>query len=294
MKNFIFVFSFLISFFFNLSQAYELKPYTVYLKPGTVLTTISDNSEVILSKGIYTKVLELSKTRRDNFYVYDKNGVAKYIVNSLNIVEIAKDVSLLLDINAEKIYPEKSIFKTENKSAVYQTQLNLHFENIQLSELNNIYSDQIQNVLSTRYELRTLYITNLFFDFGLSLNYQSAYWNNGVEQLKLSILSLGPHFRYHAYKNENFNLNVLIGGELAPIYQGQSAQYTDKYSAMLYDIGVESEWDTFVGKLSLGSHFRHHSIALTESTRPNLQATPSEFSLNSFGIMIGYKLEWEL
>ena len=275
-------------------QASEAKPYLVYIKPGSILTKISDKSEVKIDKGIYAKVLELSKTKREQFYIYDKEGDAKYIVDSINLVEVSDDIHILPDINAEKTFPVQSIFKTENKLANYHSQINLHFDNLKLSELNNIYNDQISNVLATRYEIRTLYVTNLLFDFGLGLNYQSAYWKNDVEQVKLSILSLGPHFRYNAYTNNDFNLNIVGAGELAPIYQGRSTLYTDKYSAMLYDLGIESEWETFIGKLSIGSHFRHHSIALTESNRSDLQVTPSEFSLNSLGIMIGYKIEWEL
>ena len=130
--------------------------------------------------------------------------------------------------------------------------------------------------------------------FGLSLNYQSAYWKNDIENVKISILSFGPHFQYNFYNNENFKANALVGAEAAPIYEGLSASYKDEYSAMLFDMGVETEWISPVGVVSIGSHFRHHDLTLTKSNRSNLQLTPKEFSLNSLGLMIGYKIEWNL
>ena len=100
--------------------------------------------------------------------------------------------------------------------------------------------------------------------------------------------------QYNFYKDENVVVNALMGAEIAPIYRGSTASQTDKYSAMLFDLGVESEWQSPLGILTLGSHIRHHELALSQTTRTNLQLTPKEFSLNSFGVMVGYKIEWDL
>lgn len=295
MKPFLFILtSLLISLLSFSIMAEEQRPYTVFLKAGTVLTKIKDKSEVILSKGIYAKVLELNPNRRDLFNVYDKNGVIQYQVTAVGMVEIAEDIKILPGIDAEKVYPPKSIFKASNKFATFDSQFSLHFDTLQTSNLNNIYNDQISNVLATRYEARTLYVADLPIEFGFGLNYQSAYWKNDVEDVKISILSLGPQFKYKFFDNNNFNISALLGAEIAPIYRGSSALYTDDYSATLLDLGVESEWLSPLGILTFGSHFRHHEIALTDSNRPNLELVPKEFSLNSLGFMIGYKIEWNL
>lgn len=292
MLNFFLVLLLLFSSF-SLS-AQELRPYTVFLKEGTLLKKLKDNSEVILSKGIYAKVLELNPKRRNRFYVYDKNGLAAYETSAEGLVEMADDIKLLPDMDAEKFYPPKSTFKMTNQIATFDSQLSLHFDNLQLASFNDIYNDQISSVLSTRYEARTLYVSDLPFKFGFSLNYQSAYWKNDFEDVKLSILSIGPHFKYNFYKTDGFNAQCILGAELAPIYQGSTADFTDKYSAQLYDVGIESEWQSSLGIFSFGSHFRHHEVALSESNRINLALTPKEFSVNSLGVMLGYKIEWEL
>lgn len=73
-------------------------------------------------------------------------------------------------------------------------------------------------------------------------------------------------------------MHALLGAEIAPIYQGSTPQYLDKYSATLFDIGIESEWHSSLGTFQIGSHFRHHEIALTETNRQQLELVPKELS----------------
>ena len=270
------------------------KPYTVFLREGTLLINLKNNSEVVLPKGIYAKVLELNPKRRNRFYVYDQNNVALFETSSEGVVEIADDIRILPDLDSEKIYPPKSEFKSSDSIALFESQLNLHFDSLQVASFNEIYNDQISSVLATRYEIRTLYVSDLPFKFGFNLNYQSAYWKNDLEEVKLSILSVGPQFKYKFYKTNTFNAHAIFGAELALFYEGRSSTFTDKYSAQLFDLGIESEWLSPLGVLTLGTHFRHHEVALSESNRGNLQLIPKEFSVNSLGIMLGYKIEWGL
>ncbi len=232
--------------------------------------------------------------RENILYVHDKNGNAKYQTTGDDTSTAAEDITILPEVNAEKINPPKSVFKTENKFALIDTQFNFHVDNVALSNFNEIYNDQISSVVAARYEARTLYVPEAPIHFGLGLNYQSVYWKNDIEQIRLSILSLGPQFEYRFYKSDDFIATAIMGAEIAPIYEGKSANYLDKYSATLFDLGFETLWNTSMGLVSIGSHFRHHELALTQTNRPNLLLTPKEFSTNSLGIMIGYKIEWSL
>ncbi len=284
----------LVSLFSVSLFAAELTPYTVYFKPGKRLISLKDKSEFYISKGLYVKVLELDPKRRDQFYVYDNSGKPVYLTDADGLVEIAEDVRLLPDVNAEKVYPPKSVFKSESKKAVFDSQFSVHFDSLGLSSLNEIYNDEIKSVLSNRYEARTLYVSELPFNFGLTLNYQSAYWKNDVEQVKISILSFGPIFQYNILNDDELKIKGLFSAETAPVYSGISAGYNDKYSALLFDLGIESEWHTPVGIVSLGGHYRHHELKLQKTSRESIELPPKEYSLNSFGATIGYKIEWSL
>lgn len=287
------IFTFL---FLSTSSAFsnDLKPYTVYLKEGAILTSLEDQSVSTLSKGIYAQVLEINPKKRTLFNVYDKKGVARYQTSSIGVVEIEDDIKLLPGIDAEKIAPPKSVFQAENKISNIDSQFNIHFESFRLSSLNEIYKDEISAVFSQRYEARSFYRPEWPLRFGFSLNYQNAYWENNVESLRLTILSSGPHFQYSLFEDEYVQITSLAGVEIAPFYEGSSTLYTDTYSAVLYDIGLESVWKTEYGLFSFGSHFRLHNIVLTKSNRPNRELKPREYSLHTLGAMIGYKIEWNL
>jgi hypothetical protein len=274
--------------------AEEAKPYLVFLKVGTALTNIKDKTQVTLSKGIYANVLAVNPDHKDIFNVYNKNGIAQYQVSAFAITEIEEDIRILPNLDATKIYPPKNNFNITNKFALFDSQLSLHYDSLNVKALNNIYKDESSRILSTRYEARTLYVSEFPVEFGIGFNYQSAYWENNREKIRLSILTFGPVFKYKFYEKNNLNFHILLSAEMAPIYVGNSDLYTDKYSAAIIDLGIESHWPSRFGIFSLGSHFRHHNLTLNESDRPNLEITPKEFSLSSLGIMAGYKIEWDL
>jgi hypothetical protein len=211
------------------------------------------------------------------------------------IVEISEDIRLLPNIDAQRVYPPQKSLKAPDSEAMFDSQINLHFDNVQLASFNNIYDDSITNTFSRRYEIRTLYESQLPLKFGPSLNYQTIYWINAYEKIKLSILSIGPHFKYNFYNDEDINAHFIFGAEVALLYEGSSnLNYQDKYSAQLFDLGLESEWLSPVGIITFGSHLRHHEVALSETNRLNITSVPREFSINSLSFLVGYKFKWEL
>jgi hypothetical protein len=285
----------LLCFYSILSQSKEIEPYPIYIKEGGVLTSIKFHTTKILPKGIYVNAKETNIDTRDEFIVYDKDGKPAYYVEAKYIVDIEEDYTVLPKVDANKIYPPRSFFGEENKKAPLESQLNLHLESFMLSSLNEIYRDKIDAVLANRFEFRTMYQTNLPYYFGVSVNYQNAFWKNDYEEIKLSILSFGPHFKYN-FENfsDKFKLSALVGGEFAPMYESSSDLAKDSYSATLYDVGLEALWETGFGTFIFGSHFRHHEITLNKTDRPLLKTNPKEFALNTFGGMIGYKIDWNL
>jgi hypothetical protein len=291
MRIFLFLFFLLIS----TVEAANRLPYLVFLKSGTILTRLTDREERQLSKGVYAKVLETNLNKRDHFIVYNKEGKAIYETSSLGILEIEKDIRILPNVDAEVIFPPQDKFKTNDKYILFDSQFNLHIENLKIGILDPLYSQNISSTIGPRYEFRTLYKSGLAVNFGIDVNYQPVEWSNDFgETTKLTIFSFGPQIERVIYNEDEFTLSILFSGEFAPIYKTKAGDFTDEYKAMLYDVGAEFIWSTQHGKWSFGTHFRHHDLILLSTNRAELNPIPEEISLSSVGAMVGYKYEWEL
>ncbi len=275
--------------------AAEQKPYRVYLKPGIILTKISDKKEVRTTKGIYANVLETSPTRREHFIVYDKTGKPAYMTNAENITDIANEIQLLPNVDANITYPAPMSHQSDDKIAFLDTNFNMHLESYILSAFNTIYPAEATSVIAPRFEVRTMYNSDLPVNFGIGFNYQNVnFKTTDDDDINFTIFSFGPQIERVIYTKEILAVTVVGGGEFAPIYKAVGNEFTEKYSALLFNIGVEGTWDTRFGKWSLGTHWRHHDLTLTETNRTDINPVPESISTNSIGIMAGYKYEWNL
>ena len=282
--------------FFSLEiQAEEQKPYIVYLKPGTVLTRLSDRKNSVLEKGIYTKVLETNYKKRDLFYVYNDKNEAVYETTAKGIVEVEQDYNIHPLQVADVSYPPPSKFQTMDKTFRFESVFGLHIDNLNTLNLNNIYSDNLSSILAPRFEGRTLY-TRLDYPFslGANLNYQNASWKNDVDRVRLSILSYGPLFQYRVIEQDEITVTALVGAEFAPIYRSSSGAYKENYKALLYDVGLEGVWDTEYGKFNFGSHYRMHRLSLKSTDRPMTNPQIGQIKVKSIGFMLGYNYDWSL
>lgn len=292
-KNcFIFVF-FALIFLSNILAA-ELKPYKVYLKPGSILTDLQTHQEQQIPRGIYAYVLETNPLRRDHFIVYDKNMKAAFETTALGIVEIEKDITILPNIDARTIYPPPSVFRANNKNAFFDTQFNMHLENINATAFNSLYKTEFSSSLGKRFEFRTLFSSELPVNFGVALNYQTASWSDKNSNMNFSAISFGPHLQHYIYEDEKRAFSLLMGCEFSPTYKTSTNEFTDKYSAVILDLGIEILWQADFGKLSAGAHFRRHDLKLNSTSRPNISPLPEDIIVNSIGAMLGYKYEWDL
>lgn len=290
--------TFFISFLFFFSSfalfAKESSPYLAYLKSGTILTKLSDQSNTELTQGIYANVLAADPSRGDLFFVYDKKGKAIYETTASGIVQIENDFKILPQVSAQVQYPPPETFKRNDTSAFFNTQFNFHLDQFQNSSL--VFASK-----SIRYEARTFFMTALPLNVGLGINYQTANWNDEFEnKINLSIFSFGPQIEHVFYKKEALEISAFFGAEFAPVYQIKAHNLTTPeilhFKALIYDLGAEGTWSSKYGNWSLGTHYRRHQITLNSSSlsieESNLRS--EEISFRSIGFMIGYKYPWNL
>ena len=278
----------------NVMAADDLKPYKVYLKEGTVLTNLVDKKDQRLTRGIYVYVLETDSQKRDAFIVYDKKMKPAFETTALGVVEIEKDITILPNVDAEIVYPAPTVLKTNNKTAFFDTQFNFYIESIGAGAFNSLFSTDYSNSFGNRYEIRTLYNSALPVNFGITFNYLTATWLVEDGDMKLSALSFGPHLQHYLYFEKNMAVSLLFGADFSPNYQTTTSDFTDKYYAVILNLGTEVLWQNYFGKWSAGIHLRRHDLSLINSTRPDISPLSEDLTVYSVGAMLGYKYEWDL
>lgn len=290
------LFSCLFILLITLTQVFAKEPYQVYLMPKSVLIDLEDKSEIVTVKGRYVLALEENPNNRHNFWIYNKDKKKVYITSAKNIFIHEPELRLLPSEQEKenKVYWDKRIRQEDDTKASFETNFALHFETLSMTELNGIYQNQNGSTGATRYEVRTFYMTEQPWQFGLNLNFQSIYWDNGDEKEKLAILSLGPSFSYTFYNYDSYIFSLLVAAEIAPIAKASSTLYTEKFGAHAYDLGLEAEIPSEYGRFTLGTHFRQQFLTLRETTRTELGELQSENKISSLGFSLGYKIDWDL
>lgn len=270
----------------------------IYLRPGSVIKNLRTQEDLKLGKGIFVTAKAISKNR-DYYLVFDKTNKPSYLARAEYVVEFDKEIQMLPNVDAQTTYPAPSIFKSNNSTAFFDTQFNLHLDNLQNSAYNNIpYALSTSKAVGNRLEIRTLYNSSLPVNFGLTMNYETSSWTTVTEfdtrTTHLNIFSIGPQIQRYVYEEDNIAVSLLLGAEYAPIYTLATDVQNDHYSGMLLDFGAEVLWGTDWGKWSIGAHFRKHDLTLNSTTSSGLIAVPESINVNSIGGMLGYKYEWDL
>lgn len=294
----IFYHLFLVLFlcFFNLvAHAQSIQPFPAYIKPGAILTRLSDNKSFVSDVGLFVKVKEIHPTKRDLFNVYNKKGELVYTVQPQYITEISEDIRVYPKVNAEVIYPPRSKLKNIDDSFNFNTQLNLHISSLDPSAFNSFYQAADSSANLTRFELRSVYQTQLPVNFGLTAGFQYGTWfDTNNEKVKMKNFSIGPIVEYNYYQRENLNFKAILSGEFSPLYQTSSLASKEDYSSLIFQIGTEVNYLTTLGTFNFGIHYRNQSLNINSSTLSSAGVADEDISINNLGIVVGYILNWTL
>jgi hypothetical protein len=265
------------------------EPHLVYLAAKSKLMTIRNNKEIITDTSKLVYALEENPNDRKQYWIYNNKKEKIYLTSALNITEMENDYNLFQYEKSNKVYAA-----TQDTKMPFESAFNVHLEQVSMSDFSALYSAQTNTATATRYEFRTLYHTPMPICFGFNLNFQNIYWANGDEQIRLTLLSVGPSFSYKILKSDFLSLSMLGSAEIAPLAQSTSVLYNEKFSAYSFDAGFEGEVSNPYGIFTFGTHLRQYLLLLKNTSRPNLTPNSSEYKLTSIGLSIGYKVEWEL
>ncbi len=285
---------FLCLIFLNNSLAGESKKEQLYLKANSIIEDLKKGTPYRIEKGMLFWGKPLNAEDRSEYLIYNRDDVAKFKVSSQFVSYVEDDVRLLPNEKGDKVYPPIDYLgQTSNQYKLYNS-YNFYLDNMFTSALNQIYSDELESILSPRYSVNFLIKPNLPLYFGGQVNFQSLTWKNDIESVRLNILSFGPSFKYEILKESDVQIYLGSSFEYCPIYSASTENSKDKFSAYIYGIELSSDYKTSIGDITFSTSFRNHHLTIAKSNRTDLELTPNEFNLTSFGVSIGYKTEWDL
>jgi hypothetical protein len=290
------IFIILLNLFFSLiCFAKEERPYVVFIRDNALLTKVNSEENFRVKIGFYAKVLEIDPLRRDEFWVYNKRGQKTFIVRSKDINEINDDVTLLPVDQANVVYPPQERLKAPDLKLPFDTNLSYRLESLSFHDLNNIYPSATTSKVTTSFLLSTHYQSEFPIDVGGTLNYQSSTWQQDDSQyVKLNIITMGPDLRYRVYNGKDYKFYLTPSFEYAFVYQIDTEFNNEKYSSYIWSLGILNEFQTPLGPILLGLDYRKHQLTFEKSNRDITKINASEYKLDSIGVSLGYKINWEL
>lgn len=284
-----------ICFFILEAKAQSQEPYSAYIKPGAVLTRISDNKTFVSDVGLFAKIKETHPTKRDLFYVYNKKGELTYTVQPQYISEISEDIRVYPKVNAEVIYPPRSKLKNVDETFNFNTQLNVHISSLDTEAFNSFYQPEDSSANLTRFELRSVYQSLLPINFGITTSFQYGTWfDTNSNKVKMKNFSIGPILEYSFYQKENLNFKAVLSGEFSPLYQTSSIASKEDYSSLIFQIGAEVNYLSTLGIFNFGINYRKQDLNINSSTLSSSGVADEDISLGNLGLTVGYILNWTL
>lgn len=286
-------FIFFISTFLILLKAAEKDDQLIrkLIKNGSKIYSLDESASYLLPEAKYFFVSYDDPEKPTFVTLHDRHMKAIFKTSYQNIVDTDAVTQIDPNFDSTAEYKNPTRFQSADKKFEFNVRPSISFENVNITELSEIYQSELSSATGNRFELKTIIPSSLGIDFGISLNYQSIFWDNSLEEVQFSSLNAGPYleipFGNLAYFKPNFN----IGAELSLSANGSSGNFRDEYSKTVWHIGLQNTFDTNYGPFLAEIFFRKHELLLSKTNRP-IESKSKTYNVTSIGIALGYR--WDL
>jgi len=177
--------------------ASEVFPAT--LKKNSIIRKIFTRQKLETSRAIYVYAKQIILGGLYS-YLYSKKGKILYKTLTRNLVSIKKDLHLFYDIPGDETYPPPSEAFSTNKKFIIDAFFGVHYISRDSDYYSEVSSQALKTFNGTGASVKTFFIWNSPFHFGLHFN-----WVRGTSRASQSILtgnqySLGPSLRFYFTK----------------------------------------------------------------------------------------------
>lgn len=282
---------FFLSTFFVLSRAQDQILLRKLVKSGAKIYSLDEKEAYQLSEPrfFYVSYDDPEKPAFVTLHDQNKKAVFKTSYQSIEDVEELVNINPRFDATAE--YKNPTRYQIDDKKFQFNLRPAISFENVSITELSELYQSELTTAKGNRFELKSIIPSNLGVDFGLAINYQSLFWENGVEEVQFSNLNAGPYLEIPLSSLGPLNPSVNLGVELSLVSSGKSGDFKDEFSRTVWHLGLQNTFYSDIGPFFGEIFFRNSDVVLKKSNR-ELESKSKSYNLSSYGIALGYR--WDI
>lgn len=282
---------FFLSTFIVLSKAQEALAKTRLIKSGSTIYTLDEKTYYQLQESRYFYVTFDDPEKPTFVTLLDRNQKPVYKTSYQNIVntEAVTQINPTYDANVE--YKNPTRFQSADKKFELNLRPTLSFESVAINELSDLYQSELTTANGNRFEIKAMIPSTLGVDFGISLNYQSIFWDNSEEEVQFSSLNAGPYLEIPFYLGKYLNPSFNIGAEFSLNATGSAGDFQEKFSKTVWHIGLQNTYFSNYGPFFAEVFLRRHELILNNTNRP-VQTQSKAYSLTSTGVALGYR--WDI
>ena len=275
------------------SDSYDSEPVLKLIKAGAKIYSLDESEQFLLDETRYFYVTydDPEKPTFVNLHSNDKKIIYKTAYKNLNDVDDV--INIEPKFEAKNLYKKQTRFQSDDKTFHFNFLPSISYESTDISGLSELYGSELSTANANRFSLKAVVPSSLGIDFGLAMNYQTLYWENESEEVKLNSVNAGPYIQIPLKEWSHFKPVITLGAELSLSSSGKSGIYSEDFSKTVWHLGISDTFNSKIGPFVAEVFYRRQELILEKTTRPSTNNS-KEFNLSSIGFSFGYRWDYQL
>lgn len=291
-----FFFAWLVFNFSSVSWAQDIneaEPVLKLVKAGAKIYSLDEKEQFLLDETRYFYVTydDPEKPTFVNLLSKDKKIIYKTAYKNLNDVDDV--INIEPKFEAKNVYKKQTRFQSDDKTFQFNLLPSISYESTDISGLSDLYGSELSTANANRFSVKAVVPSTLGVDFGLAINYQTLFWENESEEVKLNSVNAGPYIQIPLKEWAHFKPVITLGAELSLSATGKSGLYSEDFSKTVWHLGLSDTFNSKIGPFVAEVFYRRQELILEKTTR-SFNNTSKEFNLTSIGFSLGYRWDYHL
>lgn len=271
----------------------ESKPVLKLIKAGAKIYSLDETEQFLLDETRYFYVTYDDPEKPTFVYLLSNDKKVIYKTAYKNLNDVDDVINIEPKFEAKNIYKKQTRFQSDDKDFQFNILPSISYESTDITSLSELYGSELSSANANRFSLSAVVPSSLGLDFGVAVNYQTLFWGNESEEVKLNSVNAGPFIQIPLKSWNNFKPVITLGAELSLSATGKSSLYEEDFSKTVWHLGLSDTFNSKIGPFVAEVFYRRQELILEKTTR-SFNNTSKEFNLSSIGFSLGYRWDYQL